>query len=531
MKPPRSLPLPARPGAATGGLYLAAYVALDALSYVDPLGPLGITPWNPPPGLSLFLLLRYGMRMAPWLLAATLAAQLLVRGLTVPWWLIAVLCTVLAGGYTAMGAVMRHRLAGREAIASLRDAALFAAIVVPSTCVIAVAYVGLAWLGGVVAGDAFVASLTHFWIGDTIGIVVTTPLLLAWAGADAGAPRVGRFEKAAQFASILVTLWIVFGAGGVVEVKLFYLLFVPLVWIAVRGGVRTTATATFVIQIGLIAALVFIGHEAGVVRDFQFLMLTLAFTGLFLAVAVEERRRMDQRLRDKQFELERTLRAAAMGEVASTLAHELNQPLSAVATYARSCQLLLAGGERSEELAATMDNVVREAQRAAAVVRRLRELVRSGAVQREAIAPHDLLRAAADTVRSRAARHGIVVATQAQESLPDVFGDRIQLEMVLLNLVNNAMDALSSWDAERLVRVAADRAGGVGVRFTVSDTGPGIAATQQPQLFMPLATTKPHGMGLGLAICRTIVEAHGGRIAAGDAAQGAVFVVTLPAAS
>jgi len=139
--------------------------------------------------------------------------------------------------------------------------------------------------------------------------------------------------------------------------------------------------------VGLIAALMFGGHVhvPGDVLDFQFLMLALALTGMFLGVTVEERRAFEQKLRDKQFELDRSLRAAATSELASALAHELNQPLSAVASYTRACQLLLERGDPSQELPSIMQKVVFEANRAGTVVHRLREFVRSGSIRQERV--------------------------------------------------------------------------------------------------------------------------------------------------
>ena len=339
------LTVPPKAAALIGFAYLVLYVALDRVSYVDPMGPLGITPWNPPPGLSLFLLLRFGMGMTPWLFIAALAAQLIVRGLTVSWELIAVACALLTIGYAIIGAILRRHLVFANGIESIRDATVLTATVIPSTLIIASAYVGLFVATGTIGRDALIPSIAQFWIGDLIGVVVMTPLLLTITRRRHAGDRVPWWETALQIAALMLALWVVFGSGLGVELKLFYILFLPLIWIAMRRGVPGATAATLVIQIGLIGALLLGGHRAGEVLDFQFLMLTLALTGLFLSAAVEERKRSDEKLRDKQFELDRSLRAAAASELASTLAHELNQPLSAIGTYTQSCQLLLRSGD------------------------------------------------------------------------------------------------------------------------------------------------------------------------------------------
>ena len=447
--------------------------------------------------------------MVPWLWVAALAAEILVRGVAAPWLVVLMGCAWLAGGYTAAALLLTRRLRFDPALATLRDATVFAGTAVIATLAIGMGYIGIYVAAGVVPGGAFARTIAQFWIGDLIGTVVTLPLLLALTRQRVAAPSIGSIETILQFASIFVALFIVFGSGLGVELKLFYVLFLPLIWIAMRRGVPGATAATLVIQIGLIGALLLGGHRAGEVLDFQFLMLTLALTGLFLSASVEERKRSDEKLRDKQFELDRSLRAAAASELASTLAHELNQPLSAIGTYTQSCQLLLRSGDPEGELPTTMDKVVLEVNRAGSVVRRLREFVRSGTLQQEHIQTLQLLDAAVAAVHARAIRHRVTVTVHAPPELPTIYGDRIQLETVLLNLMTNAIDALASYDGDRAVRLSAERVGKDQLELVVADTGPGVAPDLAAILFQPLTTTKPQGMGLGLAICRTIVEAHG----------------------
>jgi signal transduction histidine kinase len=516
-------------GAPLIALYILLYVALEWVSYIDPLGPLGITPWNPPPGLSLFLLLRFGLRMTPWLFVATFCAEMLVRDVPAPWPVIVAACALLTVGYASMAALLRGPLRFNDELATLRDATVFSGAIAATTLILAVVYIGLFVAAGVIAPAAFVHSIAQFWIGDLIGIIVTTPVLLAATRTRAAASHVRWWETVLQIASILGALWIVFGSGMGEELKLFYVLFLPLVWIAMRRGVGGTTAAALLVQIGLIAALLFGGHKPGEVLDFQFLMLALALTGLFLGVTVEERRSAEQKLRDKQFELDRSLRAAAASELASTLAHELNQPLSAIASYTRACQLLLERGDPEGELPTTMNKVVAEANRAGTVVRRLREFVRSGSVRQQRLSPMWLLDAAADAARARALRHGVTMVVNASSGLPDVTGDSVQIETVLHNLITNAIDAMKGNAGSRTIRLGA-AANGDTVVLTVADDGPGVAPEMTATLFQPLATSKTQGLGLGLAISRTIVEAHGGRLWLEATATGASFCLTLPVA-
>ncbi len=185
----------------------------------------------------------------------------------------------------------------------------------------------------------------------------------------------------------------------------------------------------------------------------------------------------------------------------------------------------------TSELPDTMRKVVAESVRAATVVRRLREFVRSGAVRQERLPTAGLLEDAATAAQARAQQHHVLLTVVTAADLPDVLGDRVQLETVLHNLIANAIDAVKAQPTGRVVRVSAVRHDDTQLRLSVADEGPGIAAEMSDTLWEPLATSKTEGLGLGLAISRTIVEAHGGRLWLEPSARGACFCLTLPAAT
>src|SRR4029453_4759779 len=173
-----------------------------------------------------------------------------------------------------------------------------------------------------------------------------------------------------------------------------------------------------------------------VVVEFQFLLLAVAVTGLFLGLTVSERREIALQLRDKQYELDRSLRLAGASEMASALAHELNQPLAAIGSYVRACQLMVSGErEAPAALKDTMDKVVMEVTRAGNVVRQLRDFFRTGSGQLAPLTVLDLLQSALDTARPRLERHHVASRLECAQALPDVLADRIQIETVLHNLV------------------------------------------------------------------------------------------------
>jgi len=512
-----------------GAAYVVVYVALDWVSFIDPVAAFAITPWNPPPGLSIAFLLRRGVRQGPWLFVAALAAEFLVRGAPAPLSLLIAASLLLALSYTAVSVLLTQVLRIDPDLASLRDASTFVVTAAIACAAIALAFVALFAGSGLLPPGEFWRSAMQFWIGDLIGIVVTAPVLLVATRKPRPPLRVGT-EAVLQLLAIAAALWIVFGSGLPDATTLFYVLFLPIIWIAMRHGIEGAVLGTVAIQLGLIAAMLFTGQNRGTVLEFQFLMMAIAATGLLLGAAVSERRTIERTLREKQATLDRSLRLAAASELASALAHELNQPLSAITAYLRACQLMLerpAGDEG--ELRATMDKVIGEASRAASVVRRLRDFFRSGSLEMETIAPAVLIEEACAAVRERACRHGVTVE-QSARNLPDVRVDRVQIEAVLANLLGNAIDALKRRAGARELRVDASPDAAGFVRIAVADNGPGVEPDVARSLFDPFVTTKPKGMGLGLAISRSIVDAHGGRLWHEVRNPGSVFSFTVPTA-
>lgn len=511
--------------------YLCSYVALDWVSYLYPMAPpLAITPWNPQTGLSLALLVRSGLRNAPWLFVASLAADLLVRGPHLPALLAVVMSALPAAVYTVLAALLRGPFRFDPEFASLRDATILVAAVAVGAGLLAVGFVGVLDLAGFLPGVSFGRSVAQFWIGDLIGIVVMTPLLLVFTRASAPSLQVPLAETMLQAVLVVAALWLVFASHLFDELKLFYVLFLPLMWIAMRHGIEGTTVATLVIQVGLIVAMWLGGYGAGTVLEFQFLLLAVAVTGLFLGLTVSERRKIALQLRERQFELDRSLRLVGASELASALAHELNQPLSAIGSYVRACQLMVGDGRHvPKALMDTMEKVVVEVTRAGNVVHQLRDFFRTGSGNLAPLKLRELLQGAVDAARPRLERHHVAWRIECPPALPDVLADRIQVETVLHNLIANAVDALTmTSDGPREVIVAGDLDSPGFVRISVADNGPGVPRDITAQLFRPFATSKPQGMGLGLAICRSIVEARGGRLWLQPIERGSMFCFTLP---
>jgi len=257
-------------------------------------------------------------------------------------------------------------------------------------------------------------------------------------------------------------------------------------------------------------------------------------SGLILSLVLQSRRRRraEMEARHRREELAHMTRVATLGELTASLAHEINQPLTAILSNAQAGQLLLAsGGENSGEIAGILADIVADDQRAGEVIRRMRELLRKGTYNPTELDLNQMLEEILGLVHGEMILHEISLALQLSPAQPFVHGDRVQLQQVVLNLVMNAMDAMKDTPAgsRRLMIGTAVDGGGRSVEVTVCDNGSGLGGEPSEQLFQPFYTTKPHGLGLGLAICRSIVLAHGGSIGFREnTGAGVTFWLTLP---
>lgn len=515
-------------------VYLLCYVFLDWVSYVHPVLPLGITPWNPPPSLSLFLLLRFGRRYLPWLFVAALGAEVVVRRVPAPWPALLSAAALITLLYGFAAGVLSRLLPRTGAFRTGRDLAAFLGVVIPATLLLAAGYVGIFTVSGRVPASDFAANTIRHWVGDLNGVLVFTPVLLVYCEPEAWRRHWSRragLEVAAQVAGIVLALWLVFGPVASDEFKFFYLLFLPLVWIAARWGLPGAVLSLLGIQLGLISAVQIGGYHAATFVQFQFLMLALGVTGLVLGAIVTQRLHVEAELRAKQSALNRAQQFAAAGEMTSAMAHELNQPITALANYLKACQTLVRSAQPDPQLLeATLAKAVEQARRAGAVVQRLRDFFGRGATFREAVSVAEVVGEAVRDVRSRAEQANIAISVRIAPQLPRVSIDALQVSMVLHNLLGNAIEAiLQAGPARRTIAVEAAHADGR-VIISVEDSGAGVDPDVADEAFEPFVTSKPEGMGLGLAISRSLIEAHGGglALAPGEEGRGARFVLTLP---
>jgi two-component system, LuxR family, sensor kinase FixL len=521
----------ALPAIVVGVAYIAAYVLLDWVSFIHPFTPIGITPWNPGTGLSFVVVLLFGPRMIPYLFLAPLLADFVNLQTPLPLGVALLSSALIGGGYAAASMLLRHPAVRFDpALRSLRDLALLMFVAMVSAGFVALSYVVLIIAAGLLPIEDLAAAAFRYWVGDLIGIMVFTPFGLAALTRQ----RVLRasVETTLQIAAIVAALALIFGFSQERQFQLFYMLFLPIVWMAVRTGFEGVSVGILIAQLGLIVGVELSRQDADDLMAFQALMLVLSATGLIAGELVSQSRRTESQLRLHRESLAQVARLGNLGELAAAVAHEINQPLAAAGTYSRLVNdALREGGAEPAMVAETASKAVVQIERAAEVVRRLRALVR---LDRSGRAPCGVDRIVKETValcQPALDRSHIAVHWSVGADLPLVMVDTLQIGQALLNLMRNSIEAIAEAEQnDGLISIEAAPGGQGFVEIRVRDNGPGFPAGFMDNPFLPLASHKTEGLGIGLPLCRSIVESHGGRLWVNRDARGADVRFTLPVA-
>lgn len=623
--------------------YIVVYALADWLSNVKPLLSLGITPWNPQAGVALAFLLFFGPRWLPVTIVAAVVSDALLRGASITSAAALGASVWVASAYAVLaGILQRWQLAGP--ISTAIGAVRFACASVIGTCVVAAGYVAVFVSFGYLSMNDAVQGATRYWVGDLTGVLTVTPLLMYLGRWRAYLAVLGRhtLELLLQLSVIVFALWFVFSLPADDQLRFFYFLFVPVIWIAMRWGLPGGALGVLAVQIGLA---IVAQTEIPIYRFIylQSLMLTLSLTALFLGAVVTERAgvlqrvaareaeqralltmapdgvmsvdasgdihmanpaatrlfgkslqsqsesrlsdvlpglhleskdgratldgcradggtfpaeiawarldapanegflvtvrdaterlRAEEQLRGRDAALARAMRFAVAGELASALTHELNQPITALVSYLQASEIL---ADRSDEpddrLKSTLGKAAQQAIRASEVLRRLRDFYRTGALKRERLEIRHICDAAANAFQDRLRRTDVSMTVAVDISVPAVEGDCMQLEIVLHNLIGNAIDSLTlNPVSRRFIELSAEW-NERDLTLRVEDSGPGVSDELSSKLFEPFVTSKPDGMGLGLAISRSLIRARGGELSHGPSRKlgGAAFTIRVP---
>lgn len=509
------------------GMFLG-YILLDWLTCHFP-GRFGNTPYNPEAGLAVVLLMLCGLRYVPLVFIAVAVGEFVVQQVPRPFFAALVTTALLTGSYAAIAALLTRRLCISVDLSTRRDVMrlIIAAILCMLLC--GFAYVGTLMYFGVGGADArYFYGVRRFVISYSASVLVTAPLILMLFSAARRAQLAAFFRSIEAWLIVAVIVgcvsWMFIWLDDISRAHNFYMLFLPLVWAATRFGTVGAAFALVLIQIGLFMYYLLSGSRPPSVFEMQLLVIALAITGLLLGVTIDEQRRASADFRE-------SLKLAAAGEMAAAIAHEINQPLTALSAYATAGRLLAQNPALDRvRLTDTMDKLMAESKRAADVVRRLRDFFRSGATRLERIALNDLVARVMARLAGRAQSAGVALNLRGEDGVPAVMGDVLQIEVVLRNLIINAIDsAAAAADAEGRVDIAlSSNPAGYAV-VCVRDNGAGIAEADADRLFAPFVTTKTSGMGMGLAISRAIIDAHGGRIWAVPGTAGEMCFTLPPA--
>jgi two-component system, LuxR family, sensor kinase FixL len=499
----------------TGIAFLAVYLASNNLTAWHQFDGLAITLWSPDNGLSLLLLIE-GAVFAPFIFLGAVLTDVFIAGVHHSLYVTVVVELAATVGYVGLAAVLRHKLKFDPRRVRLADVVVLLTFVPASTTLTALLYCGVLYLGGALPADQFYAAMRYFWIGDTVGIITIIPAATSvfaflsksrrcWSGDALVSCCVFILGTCLGFA-------VLFGVGDAKEYHMFYLLFLPIIWVGMRAGYAGVAAALLAIQLALVATTTYLGCEVKDFSVFQMLMLVLSITGLLLGAVITEREQAAQLLREQQTELAHVSAYAVAGAMGMALAHEISQPLSTVAIYLHAARRMLQSGAASSPVLDALSMAEMEARRTREVLERVRDFVSIGKLDLKPLDLPNLALKIGALCKEEATARGVHVEIESNPPIPLVTADRIQIEQVLNNLVVNAIDAASERkDARGIVVVRVARRGDR-VVVQVEDNGPGVAPEMADSLFEAYQTTKPRGMGLGLPLSLQIVQKHAGRL-------------------
>ena len=518
------------------GYYVAA-----RLGFALTLKPYPISTLWPPNALLAAVLLLAPTRAWWWLLAAALPAHLAaelqsgVPTAMVLGWYVSNCSEALIGA-----GVVRSLIPGIPRFESLRNAA----IVLFGTGLWAPllsSFIDAAFVQLITSGsNGYWDLVSNRFFSNVLAEVTVVPLVLicaAWVSSGVRRPLPARaLEASVLFGGLLLVCLLVFDLphrpAAHTSPAIFYAPLPFLLWAAVRFGPFGAATTLPVMTVATIWGAVHgLGPFTGDApqenaREMQFFLIAVSVQLLLLAVAIDERWRLE---RDSRSQLTHLSRVAMLGELSGGIAHELNQPLTAILSNAQAAQHYLARKDTDPAiLAEILHDIIVADRRAGDVIERLRAMFKRGETRYETLDGSRLVREVMSLAHGDLATRGVEIVLRLAPRLPEIRGDRVQLEQVVLNLVVNAAEAMMACaPKDRLLTVQTLATKGR-VHINVVDRGPGFTVPPD-MLFEAFYTTKPQGLGLGLSISKSIVAAHGGRLRATTRrGGGAAFLITLP---
>jgi two-component system, LuxR family, sensor kinase FixL len=506
-------------------------------SYKDSL----ITPWNPGIGILFAVIVRDGMLYGLGLFVGVVCAEFVTRGDALGLLVTLMSAAIIAIAYTSAAVIARRAI--NVELRRLRDSVILILTGMSSAFVVAILLSLLLIGAGRFDFDDLFPSIVRSFVGDAIGIAVVSPLILRfWYLRRQLTPERIRSavpEAVVYMALITAGLWAILDTRSQHGSNFFYLLFLPVIIAAVRQGFDGACFSLLVTQIGLVLLLQRFSFGAEAFTEFQTLMFVLTATALSVGAIVSEREQVrrafvdaEERLKKREGQAIRAGRFSLVNGMASALAHEINQPITAARALARSAQHIL--NAAAPDLSRAETNIatsIIQIDAAAGTIRRMREFLRRGHPSIGEVNICHLVDDALMLLQPELAMTSVRVETLIEANLPTLHGDRGQLEQLILNLVRNSIEAITGMRRQDgcVTVVAQHSRNRSNLEISVQDNGPGVAAEIVDRIFEPLTSSKEEGLGLGLSICLSIVEAHGGRLwLERSAFDGTEFRLSIP---
>lgn len=517
----------------------AAYLVFFRISYIFLVSDLRSTPWNPETGLAVAAGALLGWPSVPVIALANFTARELV-GAAFPSLWEAVASATSALVFAGSAAAFRNIFTSLK-IPTTKAVVLFLGYATLATIISALARLAIVMFAFRMPASLLWQYTLTLSVGNLVGIIIVVPLLIFSTRLSELLGYFGSWSKYQWMflVSIFLSSIVVFGIDGIDQFKFFYLTFMPVIAFAAKDGFLGAAFSIPVSNAAMIGILYLREFESSTATELQLLMISLSVTGLILGAAVSERYRMslqldesNARLRDSQNSLVQASRISLASEMAAALAHELNQPLTAIRNYVRSVRRNLDKPKtNSAGLKADIDLAVQQVDVAASLIHATRKFLQKGEIRFQQVDVNDLVATCFELVEPELRNSGVNWQVRIPGKLPFVRGNAVQIQQVILNLIRNAKESINE-GKPRIKKIefqaSANTRPGY-IEFTISDTGPGLPAEIKTMLFKPLRSSKPLGLGLGLSLCNTIVTAHGGEIWLMESTPSQTkFAFTLP---
>lgn len=504
--------------------FLVVYVLLDSLVYHRQKLPMEPAILSLHAGLGYILVLAFGPAYLPCVIVAPVISEWFVDQTALPV-MIEIPRDLLIGMSSALiiRLLLHRRIHFDPTLTSLRSITLLFTAAGLDSLLAAIILDLARYLAEGPNPYPLWRHAADLWVARFTGIVLVAPLgiLLLRGRWTALSPS----DWCVHIGAIIALFAILLSVGGPQPLNSFFLFLLPIVWMATRGGLEAASMGLAVTQCGLIVATWLLPSGALDLIAVQSRLLVLTLTGLVVGALVVERLRFEQQLRVHQDALARMARVASMSQLASSIAHEINQPLMAAGTYTRLVTKALADHPEQREVWAAAEKAQFQILRAGEVIRRLRALFKLDRSDYRLHGLPDMMRAAIELCQAELVRRSVTCRVSIPEALPPLLVDRLQIEQVFVNLIQNSAQAIGSGGT---IQIAARRDGKGFVEIVVADDGPGLPQDLTDGRPVPFFTTKEDGIGVGLALSRTIIEAHGGELVLSNGTSGAQVAILLP---